>query len=147
MSFGSRFRSAREKSGYSQQELASILSVTDGTISNYENGGAYPRWNTINKICDILDVDPNYLFWDDMTEKIRNKIIETNLLQESSLKLLNDNYKCLNKKGRQKVIEYVEDLAQISNYSESLTRDSDVRLVANKKQSGDAVIRHKPKVT
>ena len=76
MSFGSRFKRAREKKSLSQQDLADMIGVTDGTISNYEKGVAFPRWDTMKKLCDILNVDPNYLFWDDLTDKMKSQIIE-----------------------------------------------------------------------
>lgn len=75
MSFGSKFKQARENMNLSQQEIANILNVTDGTISNYEKGVAFPRWDTTRKLCDILNVDPNYLFWDDLSDNIKEKII------------------------------------------------------------------------
>lgn len=76
MSFGSRFKQAREKKHLSQQELADLIGVTDGTISNYEKGVAFPRWDTMKKLCDILCVDPNYLFWDDLTDELKSKVME-----------------------------------------------------------------------
>lgn len=74
MSFGHRLKQAREKKKLYQHELATLLNITDGTISNYEKGIAFPRWDKIIKLCEILDVDPNYLFWDDLSDKLRNKI-------------------------------------------------------------------------
>lgn len=77
MSFSERFKKAREQKSFSQQELANLLSVTDGTISNYEKGVAFPRWDKIVKLCDILNIDPNYLFWDDLSENTRAIITQS----------------------------------------------------------------------
>lgn len=76
MSFGERFKKARIERGFSQDSIAQMLGVTDGTISNYEKGVAFPRWDTVKKICDILQVDPNYMFWDDLTDNLKSKIID-----------------------------------------------------------------------
>lgn len=74
MSFSNRIKAARESKNLSQEALANMLDVTDGTISSYEKGTSFPRWDKIIKLCDILDIDPNYMFWDDLPNKIREKI-------------------------------------------------------------------------
>lgn len=74
MSFSNRIKAARESKSLSQEALANMLGVTDGTISSYEKGTSFPRWDKIIKLCDILDIDPNYMFWDDLPDKIREKI-------------------------------------------------------------------------
>lgn len=76
MSFGDRLRRAREKKGLSQQDLANILNVTDGTISNYEKEIAFPRWETMKKLCVTLSVDPNYLYWDNLSDEVRLKVVD-----------------------------------------------------------------------
>lgn len=110
MSFGSRIKNARENKNLSQQQLADLLDVTDGTISNYEKGVAYPRWEAIKKICSILNVDPNYLFWDDLSVSIKDKIIKQNNLSK---------YHLLTDSGRKKVDEYIEDLLNNPIYIKS----------------------------
>ena len=107
MSFGERFKKARERKKISQQQLAVLLGVTDGTISNYEKGNAFPRWDTVKNICEFLDVDPNYLFWDDISERIRNKIIEENNLRK---------YSSFSPAGTKKVDDYINDLLKIPKY-------------------------------
>lgn len=119
MSFGSRFRAAREKMGLSQQKLADKLNVTDGTISNYEKGVAYPRWDTINKVCDILSVDPNYLFWDDISEHLKIKLSNKNIVCDSERGFLTNSYNLLNELGKRKADEYIEDLAENPKYTQN----------------------------
>lgn len=111
MSFGSRIKNARENKKLSQQQLANLLNVTDGSISNYEKGVAYPRWEAIKKICSILDVDPNYLFWDDLSVSIKDKIIKQNNLSK---------YHLLTESGRKKVDEYIDDLLNNPTYVKSI---------------------------
>lgn len=53
MSFGDRLKQAREKNKLSQQDLANLLNITDGTVSNYEKGVAFPREDKIIRLCDI----------------------------------------------------------------------------------------------
>ncbi len=92
MSFGSRLRQSRENKGLSQQELANMIGTTDGSIHTYEKGIAFPRWDKIIRLCDILGVDPNYLFWDDLSDKIRAKIFRSQS-DNSEYKELIDAYK------------------------------------------------------
>lgn len=117
MSFGSRFKAAREKMGLSQQKIADKLNVTDGTISNYEKGVAYPRWDTINKICDILNVDPNYLFWDDISEDLKIKLSNKDILCNSEIKALTNHYNNLNERGQKMLKEYIRLLSEDKKYS------------------------------
>lgn len=77
MSFSERLKTAREAVHMSQQDLAESLDITPGTVSNYEKNVAYPRWDKILKLCDILGVDPNYLFWDDLPKHMQDKILKS----------------------------------------------------------------------
>lgn len=83
MSFGNRLKDARIRKKLSQQELAKRLSITDGTVSNYEKGVAFPRWDKIKLLCEILEVDPNYLFWDDLSDNLKASIILNSEAQKS----------------------------------------------------------------
>lgn len=62
LSFSDKIKAAREKKDFSQQQLGDFLGVTDGTISNYEKGVAFPRFETIIKLCELLEVEPNFYF-------------------------------------------------------------------------------------
>ena len=66
MSLGDNIRTARIQKKLQQKELAEILSskgegVGNTTISNWENGTSKPDPDTIALLCEILDVDANYL--------------------------------------------------------------------------------------
>lgn len=45
---------AREKCGITQQELAKRLSVTQGAVSQWENGIVFPRVSMLKKIAEVL---------------------------------------------------------------------------------------------
>ena len=64
MSVGSRIRELRENKGLSRNELANLLGVTVGAISNYENEVSSPKEPILFKIMDVLNCDANYLFQD-----------------------------------------------------------------------------------
>lgn len=92
--FRSRLKELREKSGFSQKELAEKLSLSRPTITAYESGSRAPTIETIINIADIFEVSIDYLFGrsDDpclnqrgnndfwhMAEKIQEQIRETDL--------------------------------------------------------------------
>lgn len=60
---GSNLYKARKKKGYTQQQLADMVGVTEQTISNAENGGKAMRPENIAKICKALDISADYLLF------------------------------------------------------------------------------------
>ncbi|MDE6833420.1 MAG: helix-turn-helix domain-containing protein [Ruminococcus sp.] len=51
----------RKESGLTQQEVASQLGVTKGTVGNYEQGIRCPSNDALVKLADIFHVTVNYL--------------------------------------------------------------------------------------
>ncbi len=66
MSIGSRIKELREYNGLSRIDLAELLGVTIGAISNYENGVSSPKEPILFKIIEKLGCDANYLFQDEI---------------------------------------------------------------------------------
>lgn len=64
MSVGSRIKELREAKKISRNELADIIGVTVGAISNYENEVSSPKEPILFKIMAALNCDANYLFQD-----------------------------------------------------------------------------------
>ena len=64
MSVGSRIKELRENKNISRNELADLLGVTVGSISNYENEVSSPKEPILFKIMEVLHCDANYLFQD-----------------------------------------------------------------------------------
>ena len=64
MSIGSRIRDLRESKNISRNDFASMIGVTIGAVSNYENDVSSPKEPILFKIIEILDCDANYLFQD-----------------------------------------------------------------------------------
>lgn len=56
MSIGENIKYLRESRGLSQEELADIVGVTDGAVSNWEQGVNIPRMGSIQKIADYFGV-------------------------------------------------------------------------------------------
>ena len=60
-SFGEILTSLREERGIYQKELAAILKVSVGTISNYENNIHFPDQEALLQLADYFGVTVDYL--------------------------------------------------------------------------------------
>lgn len=56
-----KLRLLREANNLTQKQMANILSVTQKSISTYENGLTEPDISTMIKIADFFDVSLDYL--------------------------------------------------------------------------------------
>lgn len=61
MTLGRRLKKARTEKHLTQKQLAELLSVKHNSISNWENDINRPDPDTIELICGILEITPNYL--------------------------------------------------------------------------------------
>lgn len=61
MKTGDILMELRKEKGIGQKELAAYLSLSTGTISNYENGVHSPDLHTLCKLADYFDVTTDYL--------------------------------------------------------------------------------------
>lgn len=63
--FGQRLKEFRKDRKISQIKLAELARVSLGTISSYEADEVMPSLGTVVHICDILEVDIEYLIPED----------------------------------------------------------------------------------
>lgn len=68
-------KKARKNSGYSQDEVATKLSITRQSISKWENGHAYPDVISLKLLCDLYDISMDEIIKDDEVIKKRKKEI------------------------------------------------------------------------
>lgn len=88
MSIGSRIKELRETKGISRNEFASMLGVTVGAISNYENDVSSPKEPILFKIIETLNCDANYLFQD--VVKIKSQQNDVTLSEYEHIKKYRD---------------------------------------------------------
>ena len=69
MSFYGRLKESRINAGYTQEQLANKIGVAKSTLSGYESGNRDPSMYTISKIMEILNVDANFLWQDEIDEQ------------------------------------------------------------------------------
>ena len=60
-SVGETLADLRTEREMGQKELAALLNVSVGTISNYEKGVHFPDLDSLRKVADIFDVTVDYL--------------------------------------------------------------------------------------
>lgn len=102
MSVGSRIKEMREARQFTRNQLADMIGVTVGAISNYENEVSFPKEPVLFKLIEILGCDANYLFQDAIEmQSMENKVsvTEYELIQR---------YRELDEYGRETVI-YILD--------------------------------------
>ena len=58
---GEKLAKLRKERNLGQKELAAILNLSTGTISNYENGVHSPDLNTLCKLAEFFGVTTDYL--------------------------------------------------------------------------------------
>ena len=65
-SLGKRVRAARMKKGYSQEQLAEILGISQAHVGHIESGRATPALPTFVKLANALDTTTDALLYDSL---------------------------------------------------------------------------------
>lgn len=126
MAFNDRLKESRTNAGLTQEQLSEKLGIAKSTLSGYESGNREPSIATVAKILDILDVDANYLYQDEV-EKITNVVI--NIEEKTIL----EKYRELDEHGREMVDftlekeyersislkESIDNVVEMSSYPET----------------------------
>lgn len=120
MSFSERLKQARLEKRLTQEQLASLIGVAKSTLNGYEKGNREPDFFKIKKIIEVLEVDANYLLCIESTEERTIKKAPTEQLGESDFqkKRLIHNYDKLNQTGKDKLVDYSDDLKDNPKYTD-----------------------------
>lgn len=101
----------RAEQGMTADEVGEIIGKSGKTVSGWENARSQPDVDLLLKLCEIYKVE-NIL--DTFSEIKRNvKPIES---KDDTQKLLH-NYNLLNDSGKEKLLEYSEDLIGNAKYT------------------------------
>lgn len=65
----------RKEKGFTQQDLANKLHITDKAVSKWERGLSYPDITSISTLANVLDVDSSYLI--DLCKSEDNPYLES----------------------------------------------------------------------
>ena len=91
--FNEKLKAARKQNGLSQAALGKLIGVRTQTISNWETGKSEPNLETINKLCEILNI-PLY--------SLISKDVDYQLNYEEAFVI--KKYRELNDDGKQMII-------------------------------------------
>lgn len=53
---------ARVNARMTQEDVAKIMHISKQTIANWENGKTIPKIASLEKLCDIYNIPPNFIF-------------------------------------------------------------------------------------
>lgn len=74
MAFKDRIKEARKRNGLSQKDVADALNVSPQLISFWEKGKNSPNEKAIYGLMDLLNIDANYLYQDEMKETSKEQV-------------------------------------------------------------------------
>ena len=112
-----RLVKAREFIGNNRKSFAEKLNIPYRTITNYENGSREPGSDYILKVANICGCTTDWLLG--LSDNPRNNSPYSDLVVQegdSLFEALRVNYGKLNEEGREKLVDYSDDLVQSSKY-------------------------------
>ncbi|MEG1834587.1 MAG: helix-turn-helix transcriptional regulator [Oscillospiraceae bacterium] len=88
---GQRISLRRRAMGMTQCKLSEKISVTNNHISNIENGHTIPSLDVFIKICEALDVSPDYFLLGAIKRRPNKNVIDKlSLCTNDSIKIISD---------------------------------------------------------
>lgn len=70
--FGKQMKKIRENRGITVKQLATAVGLSDSTVWQIENGSRSTTIDNLVKICNILEVNPDYLLSTELNKNIMN---------------------------------------------------------------------------
>lgn len=109
-----RLRELREKKQVSQDDVSKFLGVERTTYTSYESGRSRPV-RVLNKLAEYYNVSIDYLLG--LADLPLPKEVNINTLSDTEKQLI-FNFRSLNSKGKEKIIQYVADITELPTYTE-----------------------------
>ena len=130
MKLSDKIRIIRKARGFSQETLGEKLSRTSQygisrqSISDWENGKTEPKLENIQKITEalgspiaaLLDIDETDQALNTLSDFKNVDVKQTQYPDMFNLKEL-ESYFTLNRKGKDKALSYIDDLAKLPEYT------------------------------
>ena len=116
---GTHIKELRILSGMSQEELGRRIGVQRAAINKYEKGSVTNiPIAAVEKIANVFDVSPSYLLgWEEA--KSNELAFEVRVIQgvqhffgKEAVNLL-ENYVCVTKDGKKRILEYSYDVSKL----------------------------------
>lgn len=121
LGLGGKIRKYRSAAGLTQRKMAKLLNIPYSTYSNYENDNRTPDADTLEKICNILNIS--------MVELVGKIVapcgngLEMPVDREKAargyrLNQINTAFYMLNEKGQEIAVQRMQELTKIPEYQE-----------------------------
>lgn len=93
MDIGSAIKSIRTRKKITQKDLAAKCGISANALCSIEKNTSFPTKETINKICEALEIPVSYLLFFSITEEDvpEDKLCIFNALKEPIQKILVDD--------------------------------------------------------
>lgn len=92
--FGTRLRHIRLERKLTQEQLAELCETTENVIRGYEKSRRMPKSDMVIKLCNVLKVNPDFLYQDYLSYNLQSKKDELfdsiNRLPPDKLRLVSD---------------------------------------------------------
>jgi len=122
MNIGSNIKAIRKKKGITQKALADKTGLSVNAIQSYEYGSYSPKFDTLLKIADALQVQPDELDpscrWDDLFTQQEHFLADIKISElvikeygQETASTIND-FLSLDPEGQEKASEYIDFLMQ-----------------------------------
>ncbi len=85
-----RIKEARLQKNMTQEELGNLIGVSKVSICSYEQGKKTPTLNNLKKIIKYLDIDPNYLFGQEVNIISDNDIKYSVKMSKEDINIINE---------------------------------------------------------
>lgn len=113
-------KEARERVGLSQKDLATALGIKPTTFNGYENGTHDPKSAILILIAKKCGTSVDFLLGctDDPTPRDRTKNAPAERESDFQKLRLMRNYDKLNQDGKDNLVNYSDDLTNLSKYTD-----------------------------
>lgn len=124
MSVGEKIKHYRKAKKMTQKQLGELCSIAEPNIRKYELGKQNPKKETVEKIAEALDINPNVLLgWEDTYNPDGSLEKEVSLLEQLQQQYGKDAVQLLqyftelNELGKERALERISDIASIEKYT------------------------------
>jgi transcriptional regulator with XRE-family HTH domain len=103
--FGQVIREKRISLGYTQEELAEMVGRSTGQIGQIERGETAPSVDVLEKLIDVLSIDPRLLFMEyAVSNELQDTMVMLGKLEPNMQEIISDfvrlAYTKMRKKGK-----------------------------------------------
>lgn len=140
---GEAIRNQRKNQGLTLNELGQRMGISGSLVGQYERGVVNPKYETIIRFADALNVEPREIlgnaFMDVISpevERLAHSVDDTTdirlylsgrVVPVTIQERLNEAFSELNKEGQKVAVERVKELTQIPKYQKAPAGDSTQR--------------------